>query len=322
LPRENERRSIPKGSRQARAVANERHDKEPPPRMRIPSSSSPWTLALTLALCAALAPVSQAQAADPLAFQFTTDQGDYTRGEQAVLTIQVKNTSALPLVINFSNGQQYDFTARDASGATIWTWSTGKSFDPSGSQRVLAAGETWTIQETWDFVTDGGQGVLDGSYTVSGTFLGNYLGKTGAKSGEQAVTLTTPDYLQVAVTTDKSAYGRFDTATLTLTVTNTAPYALTIDFNSAQLYDFSATSSSGTTAWTWSNGKTFDPTPQEVVLAPGESLQYQTTWGLTQNNGLPASSGTYTVRGTFLGSYYGQQGTKAGETPIQIRSLL
>jgi hypothetical protein len=290
--------------------------------MWIKSSSAPWTLALTLALCAALAPVSQAQAADPLAFQFTADKADYTRGEQAVLTVQVKNTSALPLVINFSSGKQYDFAARDASGATVWTWSTGKSFDPSGSQRVLAAGETWTLQETWAFVTDAGQGVLDGGYTVSGTFLGNYVGKTGSKSGEQALTLTTPDALQVAFTTDKSSYGRFDTAVLTLTVTNTAPYALNLVFNSAQLYDFSATSSAGATVWTWSNGKTFDPTPQEVVLAPGESLQFQTTWGLTQNNGLPASSGTYTVRGTFLGSYYGQQGTKAGESQIQIRPLL
>ncbi|MFL5348718.1 MAG: BsuPI-related putative proteinase inhibitor [Hyalangium sp.] len=277
---------------------------------------------MTLALCAALAPVSQAQAADPLSFQFTADKAGYTRSEQAVLTIQVKNTSALPLVINFSNGQQYDFAARDASGATVWTWSTGKSFDPSGSQRVLAAGETWTLQETWAFVTDGGQGVLDGSYTVSGTFLGNYVGKTGSKSGEQAVTLTTPDALQVTFTTDKSSYGRLDTATLTLTVTNTAPYALTVDFNSAQLYDFSATSSSGTTVWSWSNGKTFDPTPQEIVLAPGESRQYQTTWGLTQNNGLAAPSGTYTVRGTFLGIYYGQQGTKDGAAQIQIRPLL
>jgi hypothetical protein len=275
-----------------------------------------------LALCATLAPrVSEAQSSDPLRVQFTADKSDYVRGDQALLTLQMTNTSALPLVVSFSSGKQYDFEARDASGATLWAWSNGKSFDPSGSQRVLSPGETWVIQETWTFVANDGQAVVDGSYTVKGTFLGNYVGKSGSKSGEQGVTLSTPDGLQVAFTTNKSSYGRLESATLTLTATNVAPYALTVVFNSAQLYDFTATSSAGSTVWTWSNGKTFDPTPQEVVLQPGESLQFQETWALTQNNGMPVASGTYTVRGTFLGSYYGQVGTKSGESQIQVRPL-
>jgi hypothetical protein len=275
-----------------------------------------------LALCATLTPrVSEAQSSDPLRVQFAADKSDYVRGDQALLTLQMTNTSALPVVVSFSSGKQYDFEARDASGATLWAWSNGKSFDPSGSQRVLSPGETWVIQETWSFVANDGQAVVDGSYTVSGTFLGNYIGKSGPKSGEQGVTLSTPDSLHVAFTTNKSSYGRLESATLTLTATNVAPYALTVVFSSAQLYDFTATSSAGSTVWTWSRGMTFDPTPQEVVLQPGESLQFQETWALTQDNGLPVASGTYTVRGTFLGSYYGQVGTKSGESQIQVRPL-
>jgi hypothetical protein len=290
--------------------------------MRINSLAAPSSLALALALTVMMAPGSEALAADPLQLQFTADKVDYTRGEPVLMTLQVKNTSALPLVINFSNGQQYDFAARDASGTTVWMWSYGKSFPPSGSQRVLAAGETWTIQESWTFVANDGQGVFDGAFTVSGTFLGNYVGKSGNKTGEQAITLTTPDAIQATFSTDKSVYRLTERATLTLTVTNTASYAVTVVFDTAQFYEFTAASSSGASVWTWSRGKSFDPNPQELVLAPGESVQFQETWSLVNNSGMPVSGGTYTVSGTFLGHYYGQLGPKGGSSQIQVRTLL
>lgn len=287
--------------------------------MKSKSSSRFWALTV-LALGVVMTPV--VSEADPLAVELTTDKGDYTRGEQTLVTLKVTNTSIFPVTVSFSNGQKYDFTARDAQGTPVWTWSTGKNFEPAGSQRVLAPGESLSFQENWAFTADGGQPVLDGAYTVSGTFLGNYLGKSGPKVGTQSVTLTTPDVLQVAFSTDKASYGRFEQATLTLTVTNTASYALPVQFNSAQLYDFSAKNSAGAVVWTWSNGKTFEPTPQEVLLGPGESLQFQANWTLVSNSGTAVPSGTYTVSGTFLGDYYGKVGTKSGEAAIQVRPLL
>jgi Flp pilus assembly protein TadG len=288
--------------------------------MRTKSSFAPWTLSLMLALCAIMAPgISQAQTSDPIRVQFTADKSDYVRGEHALMTLQVTNTSAVPVVLNFSNGQQYEFQAFDANGATLWAWSHGKSFSPSGSQRVLNPGQTWTIQDTWTFVGNDGQGAADGSYTLRGTLLANYLGKSGPKYGEQTVTISTPDSLYVALSTNKSSYGPLETATLTLTVTNVVQSPVTVSFNSAQLYDFTVTNSSGTTVWTWSNGKTFDPTPQQVVLQPGESIVFQESWGLKQHNGMPVGAGTYTVRGTFLGSYAGQSGVKFDEAQITVR---
>jgi hypothetical protein len=289
--------------------------------MRINSLAASSTLALALALTVVLAPVSEASAADPLQLTFTADKVDYTRGEQALMTLQVKNTSALPLVINFSNGQQYDFAAVDANGVAVWTWSYGKSFSPSGSSRTLAAGETWTIQETWTFVGNDGLGVYDGPFTVSGTFLGNYLGKSGTKTGSQAITLTTQDTLQVSFSTNKSVYKRSEKPVLTLTVTNTASYAVSVVFDTGKFYDFTAKSSSGSTVWTWSNGKSFDPNPQELVLAPGETVQFQQTWSFVNNSGLPVGDGTYTMSGTFLGTYYGQSGPKGGQSQIKMTTL-
>lgn len=289
--------------------------------MRFTSLAAPSSLALALALTVLTAPVSEAQAADPLQVQFSADKADYTRGEQVLMTLQVKNTSALPVVINFSNGQQYDFAAIDATGATVWTWSNGKTFSPSGSQRTLAAGATWTIQETWTFVGNAGQVVFDGAFTVSGTMLGNYLGKSGAKTGAQTITLTTPDPIQVAFSTDKSVYRRTDKPVFTLTVTNAAPYPVTVMFDTAKLYDFRVATASGAEVWTWSNGKSFEPTPEELVLGAGESVQFQQTWSLANNSGWPVGDGTYTASGTFLGHYSGQTGPKEGQSQIQIRTL-
>jgi hypothetical protein len=285
--------------------------------------SSVLSLTLTLVLFSVLAPsVSGAQSLDPLTVQVTADKSDYTRGEQVLMTLQVTNRSVLPVTISFSNGRRYDFTARDVNGNTLWTWSTGRTFEPAPSQ-TLAPGASLTYQESWTFTGDDGAWVLDGAYTVKGTFLGSYAGRSGPKEGEQVVTVVTPDVLQATVSTNKSSYGAFDSsAVLTLTVTNTASYPVTVQFGSAQFHDFSVSNSAGTPVWTWSNGKTFDPTPHELVLGPGESTQFTSTWPLTNNSGARVPAGNYTVKGSFLGSYYGQSGPKGGEAQVQVRSLL
>jgi Intracellular proteinase inhibitor len=279
-----------------------------------------WTL-VTLALLVGLSPVSsEAQSLDALQVSITSSQSTYERGTEALVTLQVKNTSLLPVTVNFANGQEFEFTAQDASSAVVWTWSLGKSF-PAPYSKTLAAGATWQYAVTWNFNSDAGSAVLDGDYTVRGVFLGNYTGRSGTKAASTLITLFTPDPLEVTFSTDKSSYSRSQPARLTLTVTNIASYPVTISFASGKSYDFSAKSSSGQTVWTWSNGKTFSPAPQEVVLAPGEYLQYTQSWSFVNNSGLGVMAGTYTVSGVFLGSWYGETGTKSGQKQISVSLL-
>ncbi len=283
---------------------------------RIASLLPVWTLALLVSLVAFPA------AADPLTVRVFTDKATYERGEQALITMEVKNTSVLPVTTSYSTSQKYDFTARDANGTAVWTWSHGKTFGSSTS-KTFAAGETLVIQETWAFTDDAGAGVFDGTFSITGTFLGNYLGRSGAKTGTQDVSLFTPDPLEVTFATDKSSYSKLSSApaALTLTVTNIASYAVTIDFQNGQSFDFSAKNSSGTTVWTWSNGKTFDPAPVQLVLAPGESLQFTGSWALKNNSGSSVADGNYTLGGTFLGQYYGAVQPKGGEKQVRVYTL-
>lgn len=278
-----------------------------------------WTLVWTLALLMGLSPASsKAQTLDTLQVSITTAQSSYARGNPARLTLQVRNIGLIPVTVSFSNGQKYEFTAQDASGATVWTWSHGKTFDPASSSKTLAAGETWTFQETWTYNANAGGPAADGSYTVRGIFLGNYTGRSGTKSAQTAISLHTPDYLQVSFAADKSHYRRGEQAILSLTMTNTAPYALEVNFATGQSYDFTATDSAGNVLWTWSAGKIFDGNPQTRTLAPGETWTVQESWSFVDDAGAGIPDGDFTVSGVLLGDYLGRSGTKGGSQTINL----
>jgi hypothetical protein len=278
---------------------------------------SAWTLALLTTLVPMVS-----QAADPLEVQLTTDKSDYLRTEQAVVTLTVKNTSALAVGVSFSNGQKYDFVARDASGTAVWTWSKGKTFGSLPSSQVLAPGETLTYQEVWSFADDEGIPVLDGSYAISGVFLGQYLGRSGDKVATQSVTMHTPDPLVVTFSTDNAAYSRLGSpAQLSLMLTNVAPYPVTVSFQNGQHAEFTARNANGQVVWTWSRGKNFGQDPEELVIASGESVSFGAAWSFTTDNGSLLMDGVYTVNGTFLGTYYGAVPPKSGESQVRVYTL-
>ncbi|HLL53870.1 MAG TPA: BsuPI-related putative proteinase inhibitor [Myxococcaceae bacterium] len=258
---------------------------------------------------------------DYLQVAFSADKSTYERGEVATLTLTMTNTAPYALTVSFATSQQYDFAAVDAAGNTMWNWSAGRIFDPVPSSRTLAPGETWSVQETWNFRDSTGAKVPDGDYTVSGALFAEYQGRDGTKGGSQTVHIQTTDPIRVAFSTDKTTYGRLDKAKLTLRVTNVATYPVTVQFPNAQLYEFTANTPNGFNVWTWSRGKTFSPSPVELIIAPDETVQFQETWALVDNNGLPVSDGTYKMTGTFLGNYFGKPGPKTGSVMIQVSPL-
>ncbi len=282
-------------------------------------SSASWTAVFALVLGALVAPASEALAADPLQVSLTTNKSGYLRGDQAQLTVTVKNTSATPVVITFGNGQKYDFSARDSSGLSVWTWSQGRVFSPVPSQQTLAPGASLTFTESWSFTGNLGQALADGTYTVRGTFTGTYVGK-GSGFAEQAITYFTPDYLQVTFNSDKLSYERGDVALLSLTMTNTAPYALTVSFATAQQYDFAAVDAAGNTVWNWSAGRVFDPIPASRTLAPGETWVVQESWNFRDNAGAKVPDGDFTVSGVLYADYQGRDGTKGGFHVINLKT--
>lgn len=284
---------------------------------RLASLMSVWTLALLSSLTLAF----PAAAADPLAVRVFTDKVDYTRGEQALLTLEVTNTSALPVTVTYNNGQQYDFELRDTSGALVWSWSYGKTFGTLPTSRTLAAGETLQIQETWAQLDNAGIPALDGTYTVSGIFSGNYVGRSGAKVATQDISVFTPDPLVATFSTSQTHYSRLNPAQLTLTITNVTSTPVTVSFAGEQLYDFAARNANGDVVWTWSHGKTFAEVPSEVVLGPGEYLEFTQSWSFSTNDGSLLMDGVYTVSGSFLGQYAGAVYPKGGESQIRMYTL-
>jgi hypothetical protein len=70
-------------------------------------------------------------------------------GDTVVLTLQVTNPSAAPMVFNFTSGQMYDFAVRTAAGAEVWRWSADRGVTQAVQPRTLGPGETWTFTERW-----------------------------------------------------------------------------------------------------------------------------------------------------------------------------
>jgi hypothetical protein len=86
-------------------------------------------------------------AAGPAGPLITTLQTD-AAPDSVRFTLQVTNGSQVPVTLNFSSGQSYDFTVRDG-GATVWTWSADRAFMQALRSETLAPGQTLGWSETW-----------------------------------------------------------------------------------------------------------------------------------------------------------------------------
>ena len=60
--------------------------------------------------------------------------------------LSLSNESAEPRIVDFPDGQRYDFAAFDAQGALVWQWSADMNFIMMLGREEIPAGETlvWT----------------------------------------------------------------------------------------------------------------------------------------------------------------------------------
>ena len=79
--------------------------------------------------------------------------------------------------------------------------------------------------------------------------------------------------LVATLTTDRAAYAPGNTVTLRLVLRNVSTAPVTLDFSSAQRYDF-AIEDTRAPMWRWSASQMFAQVLGEETLAPGDSLIY------------------------------------------------
>ncbi len=68
---------------------------------------------------------------------------------EVTFTLSVINGRAVPTIIQFTSGQQFDVQVFRPDGVPVWTWSADKSFMQALGSRTLAPGEIVTYTATW-----------------------------------------------------------------------------------------------------------------------------------------------------------------------------
>ncbi len=119
--------------------------------------------ALVILACFAVLPLSKdcetsvlgndAHQKIPEDFEVTlsTDKTEYQFGDDIRMTLTVRNISDEPVVLNFSDGQIYDFAAIELPGENeVWRWSSCRAFTQAAWSIVLAPEEKITYSEVWN----------------------------------------------------------------------------------------------------------------------------------------------------------------------------
>lgn len=95
-----------------------------------------------------------------------------------------------------------------------------------------------------------------------------------------------------------------DTVRLVLHVTNLTDDAVTLEFATAQRYDFEVSRVDGGVVWRWSDEMMFAQVEGRETLEPGESRRYEETWVA------PTAAGSYVATGRLT----------SGNRPVELRT--
>ncbi|MBI2843753.1 MAG: hypothetical protein HYX78_10170 [Armatimonadetes bacterium] len=93
------------------------------------------------------------------------EKSNHALGESVKLTFTIENRTGQKMTLRFPSGQLYDIWIKK-NGAEIWRWSYGKAFTQAITSRALDPGEKMTFTEAWRQVTNTGDQVPPGAYTI------------------------------------------------------------------------------------------------------------------------------------------------------------
>ncbi len=88
---------------------------------------------------------------EDLEVTLSTDKTEYQFGDDIKMTLTVRNMSDEPVVLNFNDGQIYDFAVGELPGENeVWRWSSCRTFTQAAWSIVLAPEDRMTYSEVWN----------------------------------------------------------------------------------------------------------------------------------------------------------------------------
>lgn len=218
----------------------------------------------------------------PLQASVQIDREQYKRGETVRVLYHLVNISDEPVALKFNSGQRYDLVLYGSEGP-VWGWSWNKRFTADMGEIVLAARDTFAVDESipLDEVPD----IEDGVYVVH-----TYVTATGADGtpdqdatgakvrfwlGETPVTRPPDEPVEPVVSGRLHAVLdadiQADSVRVTYRAVNVSRESLHLMFRSGQVYDLVLEGPEGE-MWRWSDGRGFTDALHAQWLASGDSL--------------------------------------------------
>jgi hypothetical protein len=71
------------------------------------------------------------------------------------LELHITNVTSDPMVLEFHDGQRYDFAVALTDGTVVWRWSQDRMFPQAVGSEMLAAGESRRYAAAWQAGRDG-----------------------------------------------------------------------------------------------------------------------------------------------------------------------
>ena len=253
---------------------------------------------------------------EPIAASFSLAQNVSGLGRVVAFSLTARNSSNEAQTLLFNSGQSFEITATPLNSKTkgpLWRWSNDKMFTQAVRRDTLRPGESKTWTAIWQGEDNAGNPAPRGPYLLEATILANGGLKAAPitldvrAEGIREMTPRKNDLdagLVAKLESDKSVYGRDESAQFTLTLKNESGQTTALTYPSGQQYDLAARPApkgkfdpKQKAIWQWSRGRAFTMMLQMKQFAPGETLIYKDKWDFKDQNGKPVPPGQYAIEG-------------------------